>query len=72
MYKKEFPAIIAGYTEDQIYNCDESGLIYFSLSTRTYVTAEEDKIKGRKHAKDRITFMPRYKWKPQVTLSIYS
>ena len=26
-YKIDFPRIIAGYSEEQIYNCDESGLI---------------------------------------------
>ena len=59
-YKKEFPQMINGYSEEQIYNCDESGLIYFSLPTSTYATPEEEKVKGWKQAKDRITFMPCY------------
>ena len=50
-YKKEFPKIVAGYSTDQIYNADETGLIYFSLPTKTYETPEEDKIKGWKKAK---------------------
>ena len=37
-YKQEFPQIIASYSEEQIYNCDESGHIYFSLPTSTSVT----------------------------------
>ena len=45
-YKKEFPSLTLGYTNEQIYNCDESGLIYFSLPSKTYVTPNEDKVKG--------------------------
>ena len=59
-YKQNFPQIIASYSEEKIYNCDESGLIYFSLPTSTYVTPEEERVKGWKKAKDRITFMPCY------------
>ena len=56
-YKIEFPRIIAGYSVDQIYNADETGLIYFSLPTKTYTTPDENKIKGWKKSKDRVTLM---------------
>ena len=55
--KKEFPRIIAGYSPDQIYNADQTGLIYFSLSTKTFTTPDENKIKGWKKSKDRVTLM---------------
>ena len=57
-YKKEFPKIVAGHSMNQIYNADETGLVYFSLPTTTYVTPEEDKIKCWKKSKDRVTLMP--------------
>ena len=50
-YRKEFLKIFAGYSTDQIYNGDKTGLIYFMLPTKTYVTPEKDKIKGWKKAK---------------------
>lgn len=46
-----------GYTGEQIYNCDESGLYYRSLPTKTLVAKEERSAPGYKISKDRVTLM---------------
>lgn len=47
-----------GLTLDQIYNADESGLIYKALPSSTLVSNEEKSAPGRKIPKERITFTP--------------
>ena len=42
---------------DQIYNADESGLIYKFLSNVTLVSSNEKHAPGRKNSKERITIM---------------
>ena len=37
-----------GYTKDQIYNCDESGLFWRGLHVKTLVTSEETNLKALK------------------------
>lgn len=46
-----------GYTEDDIYNVDETGLFYRADPTRTYILRTEDRknLRGGKRAKERIT-----------------
>lgn len=46
-----------GYTMDQIYNADETGLWWKTLPRKTFVTYEETRADGYKIAKDRITLM---------------
>ncbi|XP_071107261.1 jerky protein homolog-like [Haliotis cracherodii] len=57
-----FPAILRelmeseGYDEEQIYNCDETGLYYKLLPDKTLGT-KEDKQTGFKSAKQRVTVL---------------
>jgi len=46
------------FVADQIYNADESGLVYKFLSTNTLVSCDESCAPGRKFSKERITIMP--------------
>lgn len=43
---------------DQIYNADESGLVYKFLNNTTLVSSNERYAPGRKASKERITIMP--------------
>ena len=47
--------MIEGYLLPQIFNCDETGLCYRLLPTKTLVGGIEKKADGLKKAKDRIT-----------------
>ena len=51
----EFPELIEGYLLPQIFNCDETGLCYRLLPTKTLVGGIEKKADGLKKAKDRST-----------------
>lgn len=46
-----------GLTPEQVYNADETGLNWRQLPTKTFVTADEKKVSGRKLQKERITLM---------------
>ena len=46
-----------GYTEAQIFNFDETGLVWKKMPTRTYLTGNQSAMKGRKKAKDRFTLL---------------
>ncbi|XP_044537936.1 tigger transposable element-derived protein 1-like [Gracilinanus agilis] len=60
---KELPALIQklvkeeGYTLDQIFNFDETGLYYKRMPRRTYIAKAEKHSPGPKAAKDRLTIM---------------
>lgn len=43
-------------TLDNLYNADESGLLYKEIVSRTLVTQEEKNAPGKKKSKDRLTF----------------
>lgn len=43
---------------EQIYNADETALVYKNLDNRTLVTVNEKTAPGRKNSKDRVTIMP--------------
>ncbi|XP_020298745.1 jerky protein homolog-like, partial [Pseudomyrmex gracilis] len=45
------------YSRDQIYNADETGLMWKSLPSKTLVANYEKKAPGRKVLKDRVTIM---------------
>jgi len=59
-FKEKFKRKIAelNLVPEQIYNADETGLIYKNLGNRTLVTANEKSAPGRKNSKERITIMP--------------
>ena len=46
-----------GFVPQQIFNCDETGLYWKRLPSRTYVTKEEKSAPGFKVAKDRFTLL---------------
>ena len=50
----DFAELTDGYTRDQIFNCDDTGLYYKMFPGRTLTTVHNDP-KGAKKAKERIT-----------------
>lgn len=60
---KEFPQKLAkiieegGYTADQVWNADETGLFWKRMPSRTYVAKSQKIASGFKVAKDRVTFL---------------
>ena len=57
--KEQLPKIIeeGGYTQDQIFNVDETGLYWKRMPDRTYIAKEEKTQSGYKAAKDRVTLL---------------
>ena len=55
IYLEEFPSLIEGYTKDQVFNCDETGLYYRLLPQKTLASVFETRADGWKKAKDRVT-----------------
>ena len=53
-FVSSFKDLTNGYSLDQIFSCDETGLYYKMLSGRTLTTAHNDPI-GTKKAKERVT-----------------
>ena len=53
-FAQNFAVLTEGYTPDQIFNCDKTGLYYKMLPGRTLATVHTDPI-GAKKAKKRIT-----------------
>ncbi|KAG7162475.1 Tigger transposable element-derived protein 1-like 74 [Homarus americanus] len=45
------------YTDDQVFNMDESGLFWKKLPSKTFVVKNASKIRGRKLQKERITVL---------------
>ena len=43
-----------GFVQQQIFNCDETGLFWKRMPTRTFLTKEEKKAPGFKVVKDRL------------------
>lgn len=60
---KEFPQKLlkiveeGGYTPDQVWNADETGLFWKKMPSRTYVAKSQKTAGGFKVAKDRITLL---------------
>jgi hypothetical protein len=55
MNRKELPPILNEYPLENIYNFDESGLLYRLLATSGNVLGATKNRRGAKLAKDRIT-----------------
>ncbi|KAG7170025.1 Jerky protein-like 28 [Homarus americanus] len=57
---REFPPFLreimeeGQYTDDQVFNMDESGLFWKKLPSKTFVVKNASKIRGRKMQKERI------------------
>ncbi|XP_024875302.1 jerky protein homolog-like [Temnothorax curvispinosus] len=58
-FKEEFQKLVAeeGYTKDQIYNCDETGLNYKMMPSKTLISRDEAAAPGYKKNKDRCTIL---------------
>ncbi|KAG7164207.1 Tigger transposable element-derived protein 1-like 57 [Homarus americanus] len=60
---REFPPFLreimeeGQYTEDQVFNMDESGLFWKKLPSKTFVVKNASKIRSRKVQKERITVL---------------
>ncbi|KAG7154995.1 Jerky protein-like 19 [Homarus americanus] len=60
---REFPPFLreimeeGQYTDDQVFNMDESGLFWKKLPSKTFVVKNASKIRGRKMQKERITVL---------------
>ena len=57
--KEELRRVIeeGGYTPDQVFNADETGLYWKRMPTRTYIMKDEARAPGYKAAKDRFTLL---------------
>ncbi|XP_053570666.1 tigger transposable element-derived protein 1-like [Bombina bombina] len=58
-YPSDFAKIIedGGYSMDQIFNVDETGLFWKKMPARTFIARQEKSMPGYKPAKDRITLL---------------
>lgn len=58
-YPAEFKKIVeaGGYTPQQIYNVDETGLFWKRMPSRTFISKQEKSASGFKAAKDRVTVL---------------
>lgn len=58
-FKDEFEALIkdGDFSPQQIFNCDETGLNYRMLPTKTLASKKEASAPGFKRSKDRVTLM---------------
>lgn len=54
MWKQNLYMLIDDYNPDDIFNCDETGLYYKVLHTKSLVTPTES-LKGTKSSKERLT-----------------
>lgn len=60
---KKFPETLAkiiedgGYSPDQVFNADETGLFWKKMPDRTYIAKSEKKASGFKASKDRVTLL---------------
>ncbi|XP_068235475.1 tigger transposable element-derived protein 1-like [Palaemon carinicauda] len=56
-FVKKFEKIVEdkSYIEQQVFNCDETGLFWKKIPSQTYITAEEKKMPGHKPMKDQLT-----------------
>ncbi|KAG7154044.1 Tigger transposable element-derived protein 1-like 30 [Homarus americanus] len=60
---REFPPFLreimeeGQYTDDQVFNMDESGLFWKKLPSKTFVVKNASKCRGRKMQKERITVL---------------
>ncbi|XP_053643175.2 tigger transposable element-derived protein 1 [Cherax quadricarinatus] len=58
-YVKEFKDYIDSeeMQPEQVFNCDETGLFWKKMPSRTYITEEEKALPGHKPMKDRLTLL---------------
>ena len=56
-YIEGFRSIEEGLVLSQVYNCDETGLYWKALPSKTLASRKEDKAPGYKVSKDRLTIL---------------
>lgn len=58
-YPAEFAKIVeeGGYTAEQVFNADETGLYWKKMPSRTYVAKELKSVPGHKVAKERVSLL---------------
>ncbi|GFV70037.1 tigger transposable element-derived protein 1 [Trichonephila clavipes] len=59
IFPEELAKIIedGGYSADQVFNADETGLYWKKLPNRTYIAKDEKTASGHKASKDRVTLL---------------
>lgn len=57
VFKTEFEDYTQGYTKDQIYNADETGVNFKMLPTKSLASSKETSAPGHKMQKERITVL---------------
>lgn len=57
VFKTEFEDLIQGYTKDQIFNADETGLNFKMLPNKSLAAKAEMSAPGHKLSKERITVL---------------
>ncbi len=60
-WKERLPILIDNYSENDIFNCDETGLFFKALPDKCFVL-KKDECKGGKRAKDRYTVLLCVNW----------
>lgn len=57
-WRDQIPELLKDYALDDIYNCDETGIFFRSVPTKSLIRAGEgEKAKGTKTLKDRFTLL---------------
>ncbi|XP_063842553.1 tigger transposable element-derived protein 1-like isoform X2 [Scylla paramamosain] len=58
-FVKKFSEFVntGGYVAQQVFKCDETGLFWKKMPSRTYITKEEKSLPGHKPIKDRLTLL---------------
>ena len=56
---EEFKDIISegGFSPQQVFNCDETGLMWKKMPCRTYTTHDDRNVAGYKNSKERVTLL---------------
>lgn len=55
-YRQRLPDIVSGYSPEDVFNCDETGLYFRALPDKT-LSARNQSTKGTKVSKERVTVM---------------
>ena len=66
-WKHCFPTIVNGYNDDDVYNADETALLFKPMSDRSLVFSKEDCKEG-KRSKERHTILLGWNWSRSDTL----
>jgi len=56
-WTEDLPALLQGYSPDDIFNADESGLFYYKCLPNKTFALKGDDCSGGKHSKERATVL---------------